>query len=80
MASSRGEGRRGRCDALVDSGPAPLTTSLHPRYKPVTSRGPIMAKLRRALPDWRFIHTHIGFGYRLAAEPAAGDGSQALHI
>jgi len=20
------------------------------------------------VPDWRFIHTHFGFGYRLAAE------------
>jgi DNA-binding response OmpR family regulator len=25
-------------------------------------------KLERALPGWRFIHTHFGFGYRLAAE------------
>lgn len=27
-------------------------------------------KLEAALPDWRYIHTHLGFGYRLAAEPA----------
>lgn len=27
-------------------------------------------KLEEALPDWRYIHTHLGFGYRLAAEPA----------
>lgn len=27
-------------------------------------------KLESALPDWRYIHTHLGFGYRLAAEPA----------
>ena len=27
-------------------------------------------KLDAALPGWRYIHTHAGFGYRLAAEPA----------
>ena len=26
--------------------------------------------LEAALPDWRFIHTHVGFGYRFAAEPS----------
>ncbi|MEY2442011.1 MAG: hypothetical protein QOJ46_1437 [bacterium] len=26
-------------------------------------------KLDGALPGWRYIHTHLGFGYRLAAEP-----------
>ena len=30
-------------------------------------------KLAHALPGWRFIHTHFGFGYRLAPEPAAAD-------
>lgn len=29
----------------------------------------LRVKLRRELPSWRFIHTHFGFGYRLAAEP-----------
>ncbi len=29
----------------------------------------LRVKLDAALPDWRFIHTHFGFGYRLAAEP-----------
>ena len=29
----------------------------------------IRTKLTTALPDWRFIHTHFGFGYRFAAEP-----------
>jgi DNA-binding response OmpR family regulator len=29
----------------------------------------LRVKLEAALPDWRFIHTHFGFGYRLAAEP-----------
>jgi DNA-binding response OmpR family regulator len=28
----------------------------------------LRVKLEDALPDWRFIHTHVGFGYRLAAE------------
>src|SRR5579884_3867748 len=28
----------------------------------------LRVKLARALPEWRFIHTHFGFGYRLAAE------------
>jgi DNA-binding response OmpR family regulator len=27
-------------------------------------------KFEAALPGWRYIHTHLGFGYRLAAEPA----------
>ena len=27
-------------------------------------------KLEGALPGWRYIHTHLGFGYRLAAEPS----------
>jgi DNA-binding response OmpR family regulator len=29
----------------------------------------LRSKLIRALPEWRFIHTHFGFGYRFAAEP-----------
>jgi DNA-binding response OmpR family regulator len=28
----------------------------------------LRVKLAEALPGWRFIHTHFGFGYRLAAE------------
>src|SRR5689334_19173726 len=28
----------------------------------------LRVKLDEALPSWRFIHTHFGFGYRLAAE------------
>lgn len=27
-------------------------------------------KLEAALPEWRFIHTHVGFGYRFSAEPS----------
>jgi DNA-binding response OmpR family regulator len=34
-------------------------------------------KLERASPDWRYLHTHFGIGYRFAAEPA--DGAQADH-
>jgi DNA-binding response OmpR family regulator len=28
----------------------------------------LRVKLEVALPDWKFIHTHFGFGYRLAPE------------
>jgi DNA-binding response OmpR family regulator len=28
----------------------------------------LRAKLARALPEWRFIHTHFGFGYRFDPE------------
>ena len=28
-------------------------------------------KLEEAAPDWRYIHTHFGLGYRLDAEPLA---------
>ena len=30
----------------------------------------LRAKLEAACPDARFIHTHVGFGYRLAREPS----------
>ena len=26
----------------------------------------LRVKLEEALPDWRFIHTHVGFGYRFS--------------
>jgi DNA-binding response OmpR family regulator len=29
----------------------------------------LRVKLAQAMPGWRFIHTHFGFGYRLTAEP-----------
>jgi len=32
----------------------------------------LRAKLERAMPDRRFIHTHPGFGYRFQAQPARG--------
>ena len=34
----------------------------------------VRAKLEDALPDWRFIHTHVGFGYRFSPE-----SSHAFH-
>jgi DNA-binding response OmpR family regulator len=30
----------------------------------------LRVKLEQALPGWRYIHTHFGLGYRLAAESA----------
>jgi len=38
-------------------------------------------KLDAALPGWGYIHTHLGFGYRLAAEPAESrtPGSPDVH-
>ena len=35
----------------------------------------VRVKLETALPGWRFIHTHVGFGYRFSPE-----GSHPLHI
>jgi DNA-binding response OmpR family regulator len=35
----------------------------------------LRVKLEEALPDCRFIHTHVGFGYRFSPEP-----SHAFHI
>jgi DNA-binding response OmpR family regulator len=28
----------------------------------------LRVKLEQSLPEWRFIHTHVGFGYRFAPE------------
>jgi DNA-binding response OmpR family regulator len=28
----------------------------------------LRVKLEEALPEWRYIHTHVGFGYRLQPE------------
>jgi DNA-binding response OmpR family regulator len=30
----------------------------------------LRVKLEDALPDWSFIHTHFGFGYRFHREPS----------
>ena len=35
-------------------------------------------KLEKASPDWRYIHTHFGIGYRFAAEPADAVPEDAL--
>jgi DNA-binding response OmpR family regulator len=35
----------------------------------------LRVKLEDALPEWRFIHTHVGFGYRFSPE-----ASRAFHI
>jgi DNA-binding response OmpR family regulator len=32
----------------------------------------VRSKLERVLPEARFIHTHVGFGYRFAAEDSHG--------
>jgi DNA-binding response OmpR family regulator len=37
----------------------------------------LRVKLEAALPGWSFIHTHFGFGYRLAAEQNA---EQKQHV
>ena len=29
----------------------------------------LRVKLEEALPEWNFIHTHFGFGYRFSCEP-----------
>ena len=34
----------------------------------------VRQKLDKASPDWRYIHTHFGVGYRFAAEPLVGEG------
>ena len=37
----------------------------------------VRAKLEDALPEWRFIHTHVGFGYRFAPESSQQFHNQA---
>jgi DNA-binding response OmpR family regulator len=32
----------------------------------------LRAKLERISPEWRYVHTHFGIGYRFAAEPVEG--------
>ncbi len=58
--------------------------SRHELFATVWQHGPLRAddrsvdvfvrklrqKLEGELPDWRFIHTHVGFGYRFAPEPS----------
>ena len=35
----------------------------------------LRVKLEEVLPGWRFIHTHFGFGYRLAPERTCRDAN-----
>src|SRR4051812_35123407 len=35
----------------------------------------LRSKLERVSPEWRYIHTHFGIGYRFAAEPASAVSS-----
>ena len=37
----------------------------------------LRAKLEDALPEWRFIHTHVGFGYRFSPEHSHAFHNQA---
>jgi DNA-binding response OmpR family regulator len=34
----------------------------------------LRSKLATALPEWSFIHTHFGFGYRFSPEPFTRNG------
>jgi DNA-binding response OmpR family regulator len=37
-------------------------------------------KLRAASPEWSYIHTHFGVGYRFAPEPKGSDDSGLLDV
>lgn len=37
----------------------------------------LRGKLEQASPEWAFLHTHVGWGYRLSAEPA-GDNDVVI--
>jgi DNA-binding response OmpR family regulator len=39
----------------------------------------LRVKLSKALPDWSFIHTHVGFGYRFAPSLASSSADDALN-
>src|SRR5919107_5110926 len=39
----------------------------------------LRSKLAAALPDWSFIHTHFGFGYRFEPEPVEDVDTSALN-
>jgi DNA-binding response OmpR family regulator len=38
----------------------------------------LRSKLQQASPDWNYIHTHFGVGYRFAAEPVHGPPAAAV--
>lgn len=37
----------------------------------------VRRKLEQASPDWVYIHTHFGIGYRFAPEPAQPDAARS---
>ena len=39
----------------------------------------LRVKLEHALPEWQFIHTHVGFGYRFAPERSQGFHTQGTN-
>ncbi|HWD64599.1 MAG TPA: response regulator transcription factor [Solirubrobacteraceae bacterium] len=39
----------------------------------------LRAKLERVSPEWRYVHTHFGIGYRFAAEPVEGSAAAQAH-
>ena len=39
----------------------------------------LRAKLEVAAPQWRFVHTHFGFGYRFSPERAGPARLHAFH-
>src|ERR1700748_633860 len=68
-ALSRGEGRIGPREELYETvWGAPLRTQ--DRSVDVYVHK-LRTKLADALPEWGFIHTHFGFGYRFQPEPTA---------
>ena len=40
----------------------------------------VRQKLEKASPEWRYVHTHFGVGYRFAAEPVGGEAADAAEI
>jgi DNA-binding winged helix-turn-helix (wHTH) protein len=43
----------------------------------------VRSKLQKLSPGWRYIHTHVGVGYRFEAEAEVGERavrSQPFHI
>ena len=40
----------------------------------------LRSKLERVSPEWRYIHTHFGIGYRFAAEPATEPVGESLPV
>ncbi|MGI9185157.1 MAG: hypothetical protein ACR2GZ_09390, partial [Solirubrobacteraceae bacterium] len=52
-------------------GPARFYTAGRTTFNPYCLR----QKLRTASPQWSYIHTHFGVGYRFAPEPVNGEGA-----